>query len=69
MVAGGLLAAGYVFRVVRQALVFIPADIGYRSVPQRMQWAAMGTALLSLLLGLSGSLPLDILAVGYPGGP
>ncbi|BCA78459.1 proton-conducting transporter membrane subunit [Desulfuromonas sp. AOP6] len=69
MLLGGVLAAGYVFRVLRQALVW-DADGGLsRSVPRRMQWTAMATALLSLALGLCGSWPLNLLAVGYPGGP
>ena len=69
MLLGGVLAAGYVFRVLRQALVW-DEDVGpYRAVPRRMQWAAMAMALLSLALGLCGSWPLDLLAIGYPGGP
>jgi multicomponent Na+:H+ antiporter subunit D len=65
MVAGGLMAAGYVFRVLRQTLVFLPVDIGFHPVPEKMQWAALLLALISVLLGLSGSLPLDLLAIGW----
>ena len=69
MLLGGVLAAGYVFRVLRQALVWDTDGGPYRAVPRRMQWTAMATALLSLALGLCGSWPLDLLAIGYPGGP
>ncbi len=69
MIAGGLLAAAYVFRVLRQVLVFRPVDIRFRPVPASMQWPALILALLSLLLGLTGTFPLLVLKAGQiPGG-
>lgn len=64
MIGGGLLAAAYVFRVLRQVLVFRPVDIRFRPVPASMQWPALALALLSLLLGLTGTLPLLLLRAG-----
>jgi multicomponent Na+:H+ antiporter subunit D len=68
MLAGGLLAAAYVFRVVRQMLIFMPVDIGFQPVPYTMQWGALLLALVSVLLGVSGSWPLLLLGPDLTGG-
>ncbi len=68
MIAGGLLAAAYVIRLVRQALVFLPVDIRFQPVPGSMQWPALVLALLSILLGLGGAFPVDFLSLGTSGG-
>jgi formate hydrogenlyase subunit 3/multisubunit Na+/H+ antiporter MnhD subunit len=68
MLAGGLLAAAYVFRVVRQMLVFMPVDVGFQPVPYAMQWGALLLALFSVLLGLSGSWPMLLLGPAVIGG-
>lgn len=53
MLLGGLLAAGYVFKVVGH--FFTPAATPHAAqrVPARMEWTALGLALLALLLGLA----------------
>ncbi|MCK8600344.1 complex I subunit 5 family protein [Desulfoferrobacter suflitae] len=66
---GGLLAAAYVFMVLKQTVVFRLVDIRFYEVPRGMQWAALLLALFSLLLGVSGQVPLDLLAVGSPFSP
>ncbi|RRQ23073.1 oxidoreductase [Thiohalobacter thiocyanaticus] len=53
MLLGGLLAAGYVFKVVGH--FFTPAATRHEAqrVPARMEWTALGLAVLALLLGLA----------------
>ncbi|BCO32185.1 hypothetical protein TspCOW1_22880 [Thiohalobacter sp. COW1] len=53
MLLGGLLAAGYVFKVVGH--FFTPAATGHaaRPVPPAMEWTALSLAILALLLGLA----------------
>lgn len=54
VLAGGLLAAVYVFRVLRQAFLLAPADAVVKSVPRRLEWVAFLLAAASVLLGLRG---------------
>lgn len=54
IIAGGLLAAGYVFRVLRQAFLVVPEDTRFHPVPRRLEWTAFGLATASVLLGLRG---------------
>jgi multicomponent Na+:H+ antiporter subunit D len=63
---GGLLSAAYIFMVLRQTLFFRPVDVRFYPVPRGMQVAALALALLSLLLGLIGPLPFDLLEIGSP---
>ncbi len=62
MVAGGLLTAAYVFRVLRRA--FLPAAHGgvFQPVPRTLEFSALALALVSLLLGLTATGPLALLA-------
>lgn len=60
VVAGGFLAAGYVFRVVRQ--VFrqdAPAPQG--GVPRAMEWVPAALALTAFLLGFAAAAPIALL--------
>lgn len=66
MVAGGLLAAGYIFLVLRQAFAPLPADVRYQMVPRVMEVAPLTLALLALVLGLTATPPLTLLQVGAP---
>lgn len=66
MLAGGLLAAGYVFRVMGRAFLAGEQVAAYRRVPQREQLAAFTLAALSMLLGIFSLEPLALLAVGKP---
>lgn len=64
LLIGGLLAAGYIFRVVKPALANAPATCVVHVVPQRMQWAALSLALVALVLGLTSNQPLSLLQIG-----
>lgn len=66
-IGGGLLAAVYVFRVLRQAFLLAPEDSHFQPVPRGMEWAAFGLAAASVALGLRGVELLRLLAVGGTG--
>jgi formate hydrogenlyase subunit 3/multisubunit Na+/H+ antiporter MnhD subunit len=54
VLAGGLLAAVYVFRVLRQAFLLAPEGGAVASVPRTLEWTAFALAAASVLLGLRG---------------
>jgi formate hydrogenlyase subunit 3/multisubunit Na+/H+ antiporter MnhD subunit len=54
IIGGGLLAAGYVFRVLRQAFLVAAGETAFQPVPRRLEWMAFGLAAASVLLGLRG---------------
>ncbi len=54
VLAGGLLAAVYVFRVLRQAFLHAPEGGAVAPVPRTLEWAAFALAAASVLLGLRG---------------
>jgi multicomponent Na+:H+ antiporter subunit D len=62
LLAGGLLAAGYVFRIVRPA--FWPERADLRPVPRRTQILTLMLALLSVALGIAAHPPLVLLEAG-----
>ncbi len=64
MIAGGLLTAAYVFKVLRRA--FLPVASGDRvtRVPRTLEFSAFALALAAILLGLFGAPLLALLAVG-----
>ncbi len=64
LLTGGLLAAGYVFRVIKPALAAPSTSCVVEHVPQRMQWAALALALVALVLGVTASQPLSLLQIG-----
>ena len=64
VIAGGLLAAVYVFRVVRQAFLLVPEASQFHPVPRSLEWIAFGLAAASVLLGLRGVEIMALLAVG-----
>lgn len=66
IIGGGLLAAGYVFRVLRQAFLVVPGDGGLHPVPRRLEWLAFGLAAASVMLGLRGVELMALLAVATP---
>lgn len=63
---GGVLAAGYVFKVVGYA--FTPTEIaqGGKAVPLTMQWSALLLAFGAILLGFSAPWLWPLLEVGAP---
>ncbi len=54
VLAGGLLAAVYVLRVLRQAFLLTPASATLTPVPRTLEWSAFALAAASVLLGLRG---------------
>jgi formate hydrogenlyase subunit 3/multisubunit Na+/H+ antiporter MnhD subunit len=52
--AGGLLAAVYVLRVLRQAFLLAPERRTLATVPRALEWTAFFLAAASVLLGLRG---------------
>lgn len=64
VIGGGLLAAAYVFRVLRQAFLLAPADSRFHPVPRSMEWTAFVLATASVLLGLRGVELMALLARG-----
>lgn len=63
---GGLLTAGYVFRVLRRAFVHHPAPAFQRTTPRLMEWTALSLALLAILLGFVAPLLMTLMDVGAP---
>ena len=52
--AGGLLAAIYIFRVLRQAFLLAPEGGDVAPVPRTLEWIAFALSATSVLLGLRG---------------
>lgn len=66
VLSGGLLAAVYVFRVLRQAFLLAPASTDFCPVPRSLEWIAFILAAASVLPGLRGVELMQLLAVGAP---
>jgi multicomponent Na+:H+ antiporter subunit D len=68
LVAGGLLAARYLLRVLALAMAEPKgAPLEPRPVPLSLELPALALALLAVALGLASSVPLALLEVGLPG--
>jgi len=66
---GGLLAAGYVFKVIGHAFTQAQTEgsiLETHPVPAVMQWAALALASGSILLGWYPAPLLELLAIGHP---
>lgn len=68
MILGGLLAAGYVFKVVGYAFTEAPISHKPRKVPASMEWPAMLLALGAILLGFLAPSVLSLVSIGDPFG-
>lgn len=67
VITGGLLAAAYVFRVLRPALAqHTAAPANWQPVPLTLELSALALAVLSLLLGFLAPLPFALADVGWP---
>lgn len=64
IVAGGLLSAAYVFRVLGHAFTVDKKRAEGTGAPATMAWTAFGLALLALMLGLAAAPLIDI--IGSP---
>jgi len=68
MIFGGLLAAGYVFKVLGYAFTQAAAPHEAKAVPASMEWAALSLAATAILLGFLASLLLSLVGIGNPFG-
>jgi multicomponent Na+:H+ antiporter subunit D len=66
LVVGGLLAAGYVFVVLRQVSLAMDESCAIKPVPRVLEVTTMALAIIALLLGLRASEPLALLQIGSP---
>jgi formate hydrogenlyase subunit 3/multisubunit Na+/H+ antiporter MnhD subunit len=66
LVVGSLLAAAYTFRVLTHAFTRLPEDPPHCAVPARLEWSALGLALVAILLGFVAGDVLDLVRVGAP---
>jgi formate hydrogenlyase subunit 3/multisubunit Na+/H+ antiporter MnhD subunit len=66
LIAGGLLAAGYVFRVLESALAAPGPSLTLVRPLRRLTYSALALALVAVALGVVASWPLDLLGVGAP---
>lgn len=64
VLAGGLLAAVYVFRVLRQTFLLTPASATLKPVPRTLEWSAFALAAASVLLGLRGVELMQLVGAG-----
>ncbi len=62
--AGGLLAAVYVFRILRQAFLIAPGGGSVAAVPRTLEWTAFTLATASVLLGFCAAPLLALLHFG-----
>jgi formate hydrogenlyase subunit 3/multisubunit Na+/H+ antiporter MnhD subunit len=70
IMAGGLLTSAYTFIVLSRAMGAPSAPLTlHTAVPKYQEVAALGLALLSVLLGLVAFGPIDVLQVGRPEAP
>lgn len=68
LISGGLLTGAYVFKVLGYAFTQEdstnePCPIG---IPKRMEWMALGMAILAIVLGFMAPFILDIMDIGSP---
>lgn len=63
ILVGGLLGAGYVFRILRRAFLPLPPEAEARAIPRRDELPALALALVALLLGLVPDAVLSLLDV------
>jgi NADH:ubiquinone oxidoreductase subunit 2 (subunit N) len=67
ILAGGLIAAAYVFRVIGKLLADPPtADAVFRPVGRLPQFIALGLAIFAMLLGAVPLQPWELLQIGRP---
>jgi formate hydrogenlyase subunit 3/multisubunit Na+/H+ antiporter MnhD subunit len=66
IVAGGLLAAAYLFRPIGRMFAQPAPDARWVPVPRTGQWLALALALASALLGLLSAGPFQLLQIGRP---
>ena len=68
MILGGLLAAGYIFKVLGHAFTQAPETHEPSAVPASMEWAALLLAMGAVLLGFLAVPVLSLIGIGDPFG-
>ncbi len=68
VILGGLLSAAWAFKVIGYAFTRSEAPHDTRSVPAVMEWSALLTAMIAILLGLFAPWPLALMEIGSPFG-
>jgi formate hydrogenlyase subunit 3/multisubunit Na+/H+ antiporter MnhD subunit len=66
ILAGSLLAAAYVMRVLWHAFTQVEVARPLHRVPRTMEWSALALSLLAVLLGLMAARPVELLRSGAP---
>ncbi len=66
ILAGSLLAAAYVLRVLWHAFTQVEVARPLHRVPRTMEWSALALSLLAVLLGLMAAQPVKLLHIGAP---
>ncbi len=66
IIMGGLLAAGYIFRFFSTLFAYVPEPPAREPVPVLMEWSALGLAGISILLGLTATIPTALIRIGGP---
>ncbi len=64
MILGGLLAAGYIFKVLGHAFTQAAAPQEARTIPASMEWSAFLLAFSAILLGFMAPLLLSLMGIG-----
>jgi NADH:ubiquinone oxidoreductase subunit 2 (subunit N) len=68
MIIGGLLAAGYIFKVLGYAFTQADGMPESRAVPASMEWAALLLAVGAVLVGFLAPSVLSLVGIGDPFG-
>jgi formate hydrogenlyase subunit 3/multisubunit Na+/H+ antiporter MnhD subunit len=66
LLAGGVMAAAYSFRVLLHAFRNQETETPHRTPPAVMQWSALALAVGAIALGLWSAPPLELLEIGAP---
>src|SRR5690606_14774942 len=68
VIAGGLVASLYIFRLLAAAMATPdPGDrLEARPVPKAMEMTALGLSILAFVLGIGAALPLNMIEIGVP---
>lgn len=64
IVAGGLLATAYIFRVFSRSFRNVADLGGFTKIPARMEWSAFALSLCSMILGLTAAHLLEFVPAG-----
>ena len=66
ILGGGLLTAGYTFIVLKRAFATPLKHTTIQPIPFSLEFTALTLSVLGILLGLTATLPLNLLHIGHP---